>query len=438
MFENIIAQAAAERLKEDLEAGVLPPSMLFFGPPASGKGTAALELGRVLSCEGRGAWNCSCPHCGRHRLLLHPDMLLMGPRAFAAEIAASSAVLLREPRHGRLLLLRAVRKLLGRFSPVLWEGDRELGRLNPLIEALEEDLEELNEAGAEEPEKIRSAGEKLGASIVKNALKLEAGGISEHIPVAQIRKASFWGRLAPAGRRKLLVIENADRMKEEALNSLLKILEEPPERLSIILCTTRRDAVLPTLLSRLRPYRFMTRDRAAAEELIRRVYREPEAWEEGGLEAYLDGFLPVSRDDLYPLAAFFVSSVALAALDNFRRRRIAVLPEELVALGRYSAPIAGAAGLGRPVGDNKTIVDKVLAGAQDFQVRSLFSHFLAAVLGLVSGSLSGAAGSRRIVYMGLWKNYATEAAAAVGVWNQSPSLALDRMISGLKGAMAEC
>ncbi|MDR2747869.1 MAG: DNA polymerase III [Treponema sp.] len=438
MFENIIAQAAAERLREDLEAGILAPSMLFFGPPMSGKGTVALELGRVLSCEERGAWNCGCPQCARHRLLLHPDLLLMGPRPFAAEIAASSAVLLREPRHGRLLLLRALRKLLGRFSPVLWEGDRELGKLNPLIQALEEDVEELEGIGLEEPEKVKNAGEKLGASIVKNALKLEAEGIAEHIPVAQIRKASFWGRLAPVSRRKLLVIENADRMKEEALNSLLKILEEPPERLSIVLCTARREAILPTLLSRLRPYRFMARSRAAAEELIRRVYREPEFRGEAGLEAYLDSFLPVSRDSLYPLAAFFVSSVALAALDSFRRRGITALPEELVALGRHSAPIAGSAGLGRPVGDNKTIVDKVLAGAQDFQVRSLFPHFLAAALDLVSRSLAAGMGPRGLVYAGLWKNYAAEASAAVGIWNQNPSLALDRMISGLKGAMAEC
>jgi DNA polymerase-3 subunit gamma/tau len=362
-------------------------------------------------------------------------MLLMGPRPFAAEIAASSAVLLREPRHGRILLLRAARKLLGRFSPALWEGDRELGRLNPLIQALEEDLEALDGMEVEEPERIKGAGEKLGASIVKNALKLEAEGIAEHIPVAQIRKASYWGRLAPTGRRKLLLIENADRMKEEALNSLLKILEEPPERLSIVLCTTRREAILPTLLSRLRPYRFLARDSKAAEELIRRVYREGEV--RGGLEAYLDSFLPVSRDSLYPLAAFFVSSVALAALDSFRRRGITALPEELVALGKHSAPIANSAGLGRPVGDNKTIIEKVLAGAGDFQVRSLFSNFLAAALDLVSRSLS-AAGFRGIAYTGLWKNYAAEASAAVGTWNQNPSLALDRMISGLKGDMADC
>jgi DNA polymerase-3 subunit gamma/tau len=355
----------------------------------------------------------------------------LGQRAFAAEIAAASAAMLREPRHGRLLLIRAVRKLLGRFSPVLWESERDLGRLNPLIQALEEDLEEL---GRLEEEEIRTAGAKLGASIVKNALKLEAEGIAEHIPVAQIRKANYWGRLAPLGRRKLLVIENAGRMKEEALNSLLKILEEPPERLSIVLCTTRREAILPTLLSRLRPYRFNPRDRAAEGELIRRVFREPES-RPMGLEAYLDSFLPVSRDSLYPLAAFFVSSVALAALDGFRRRGLAVLPEELAALGKHSS-IAVSAGLERPAGDNKTIVDKVLAGAGDFQVRSLFPHFLAATLDLVSQSLSGTeAGPRRIAYTGFWKRYAAEASAAVGTWNQNPSLALDRMISGLKEAL---
>jgi DNA polymerase-3 subunit gamma/tau len=453
MFENVIAQAAADRLREDIEAGILAPSMLFFGPPASGKGTAALELGRVLSCEGKGDWNCPCHSCARHRFLLHPDMLLMGPRAFAGEIAAASAVLSREPRQGRLLLLRSVRKLLGRFSPVLWEGDKDLAKLNPLLQALEEDLEELNGMDAPEEAPSDSAGgraqrEKLGASIIKKALKLEAEGIAEHIPVAQIRRASFWGRLAPAGRRKLLIIENADRMREEALNSLLKILEEPPDRLSIILSTPRREGILPTLLSRLRPYRFVKRDAAAEGELIRRVYRDAAGaganagtgtLGAAGLEAYLDSFLPINRETLGPLAAFFVSSVALAALDSFRRRGLTVLPEELVALGKHSAPIAGSAGLGRPVGDTKAIVDKVLAGAQDFQVPTLFSYFLAAVLDMVSQSLSNVAmGPRRIAYAGFWKSHAATAAAAVGTWNQNPSLALDRMISGLKGAMAGC
>jgi DNA polymerase-3 subunit gamma/tau len=370
---------------------------------------------------------------------------MMGRRAFAGEIAASAAVLLRDPPRGRLLLLRAVRKLLGRFSPALWEDDVKLGKLNPLIQALDENLETLEGLDDTAP------GEKLGAQILKNALNLEAEGIAEHIPVAQIRRASYWGRLAPAGRHKLLLLEGADHMQEGALNSLLKILEEPPDRLHIVLITTRRDAILPTLLSRLRPYRFTTREADAEAEVIRRVFRDQRipgaaasaataasaasaAGAASGLEGYLDSFLPVSRDKLYPLAAFFVSSAALSALELFRRRGIATLPEELVALGKHCTPIAG----DRPLGDNNSIIAKVLDGAEDFQPRSLFSRFLGESLGLVSESLRpGEMSPRRIAYLEIWKKYAGEAAVAVGTFNQSPSLALDRLISDLKIAMAE-
>jgi DNA polymerase-3 subunit gamma/tau len=365
---------------------------------------------------------------------------MMGPRSFAGEIAAASAVLLRDPPRGKLLLLRAARKLLGRFSPALWEDDAKLGKLNPLIQALDENLETLE--GLDDSD--TAGAEKLGAQILKNALNLEAEGIAEHIPVAQIRRASYWGRLAPAGRHKLLLIEGADHMQEGALNSLLKILEEPPERLHIVLITTRRDAILPTLLSRLRPYRFTTREAGAEAEVIRRVFRDQRipggdasasaASAASGLEGYLDSFLPVSRDKLYPLAAFFVSSSALSALELFRRRGIATLPEELVALGKHCAPIAA----GRPLGDNNSIIAKVLEGAEDFQPRSLFSRFLGEALDLVSASLRSAGiGQRGIAYQGIWKKCVGEAAVAVGTFNQSPSLALDRLISDLKIAMAE-
>jgi DNA polymerase-3 subunit gamma/tau len=454
MFENIIAQAAADQLQGDIAAGALAPSMLFYGPPASGKGTAALELGRVLSCEAAGAWNCSCPGCARHRHLLHPDLLLMGRRAFAGEIAAAAAVLPRDPRHGRLLLIRSVRKLLGRFSPVLWESDRDLGKLNPLIQSLEDDLEALERSGVQEGAGDQEAA--LGASIVKTALKLEAEGIAEFIPVAQIRRASYWGRLAPLGRRKLLLIESADRMKEEALNSLLKILEEPPERLTIVLSTARRGGILPTLLSRLRPYHFTRRTAAAEGELIRRVFRDGEAGEAlagapqtqtpenpapgralSGLEAYLDSFLPVNRDTLYPLTAFFVASVVLSTLDSFRRRGDGVLSEELAALGKYCAPIAASAGLGRPLAGSKALVDKILEVARNFQIRSLFFSFLALTLDLVSQALRPLAmGPRRIACLGIWKERIGTAAAA-GSLNQSPALTLDRLVRDLREALVE-
>ena len=54
MFENVLGQSASLQLTSDVEAGRLAQSMLFEGPQASGKGTAALELGRVVSCEAEG------------------------------------------------------------------------------------------------------------------------------------------------------------------------------------------------------------------------------------------------------------------------------------------------------------------------------------------------------------------------------------------------
>jgi DNA polymerase-3 subunit gamma/tau len=375
----------------------------------------------------------------------------MGPRSFSAEIAASSAVFLREGTlQGRILFTRALRKLLCRFSPILWEEDPKLGRFNPLLQSLEEDMESLETAEGKERE-------KLCAALVKNALKLESENMGDFIPVAQVRRAAYWGRLAPSGRRKLLVIENADRMKDEARNSLLKILEEPPERLSIVLVTARREAVLPTLLSRLRPYRFVKREPQVEREVIRRVFRETA---EGGglterltdsaqagsapadksgafsvLAAYLDSFLPVPPEKLYPLAAFFAASVALGAL-NISRRKGKEVPPGIIPLGKFAAPIAREAGLGDPSGDSRDIVKRVMEGAGGFETRSLFSGFLRALLSVVSGAWREP-DPRRIGFNGIWKRHTGEADAAVGTWNQQPALALERLIAELKGAMTE-
>ncbi|MDR0601317.1 MAG: DNA polymerase III, partial [Treponema sp.] len=194
MFENVLGQDAAERLREDLEGGLLAPAMLFSGPPASGKGTAALELARALSCEvedkngtaglfGRGAWNCACSACARHRYLVHQDLLLLGPRRFSAEIAAAGAGLSgeRESPAARAFFIRSIRKLLGRFSPVLWEDDPGFGKSGALIQSIEEALDDL----ARLPGGDGGAGmEKLCSSLIKDALKLEEDGMGETIPIA--------------------------------------------------------------------------------------------------------------------------------------------------------------------------------------------------------------------------------------------------------------
>ncbi|MDR1899717.1 MAG: DNA polymerase III subunit [Treponema sp.] len=462
MFENVLGQAAVAQIRQDAEAGRLAPSMLFWGPAAAGKGSAALELARFLSCEqpppGRGRWNCPCAACALHRLLSHPDMLVLGSRPFASEIAAARDCLLREKDSpaAPVLFFRALRKLTGRFSPVLWEDDTKLGKIAPLLSSIEEDLEDLDrllkarkEAAAapeQEQETFEKNLDRISGRVVKNAFELEAEGIAESVPIAQIRRAAAWSHLAPVGRGKFILIENADRMQEGARNSLLKILEEPPAALTIVLSTTRREAILPTLLSRLRPYRFMRRDPAAEEEVIRRIFRAgtlpaAPAGEGNRIAAYLDSFLPVSPASLRPLAAFFAASLAKRAIVAARKRGTAGMSAALVRIGLYCGPVAAEAGLGLST-DSREIASAVLAGTDNFSPRSLFSRFIGIVLGLVSESFvkgggpeDGGYSPAMIVYNDIWNKCTGEAVQAALVWNQSPALTLDRLVNVLVSSM---
>jgi DNA polymerase-3 subunit gamma/tau len=374
-----------------------------------------------------------------HRLLSHPDLLILGPRSFSPEIAASRAAFLREPKSSAaaILFIRSLRKLLARFSPIILEDDPKLGKLGPLVVSLEEDISELELS-------LRNEGpgfEKICASMLKNAFKLEDEGIGDIIPIGHIRRAAYWSRLAPSGRRKVLLIENAGRMQEGARNSLLKILEEPPETLTIIVTAPRREVILPTLLSRLRPYRFLRRDLSVEEEVIRRVFRDSPPGQDrftaqaGGLiGAYLDSFLPLPGEKLYPLAAFFIAALARTAALALRKRGLTALPEELVLLGKHTAPVAEAAGFGRS-GDSREIIAFLLAETGNFEARS-FPRFLGAVLSLVAGALREGNGKPGfIAYIELWRKCSAEAEAAAGTWNQNPALALEGLFFRLKDAM---
>ena len=445
MFENIISQPAACQLRDDILSRRLAPSMLFFGPPASGKGSTAIELSRALSCQAsRSAhsaqdapcdapWGCTCPSCTRHRMLLHGDLAMIGPRSFSAEIAASRAAFLRDSTSmpGRLLFIRSLRKLLSRFAPSVWEYESRSGRINPLLllQSLEEDLDEFDLPADGVPQ---AKYEKITESLVKNALKLESECLSESIPIAQVRKAAYWSRLSPAGNRKILIIENADRMEEKASNALLKLLEEPPALVSIILTAQRREAVMPTILSRLRPYRFMTRSTEQEQEIIRRVFRDSLA---GGISVndYLDSFLPQPPEKVLPLAAFFIASVARSAALAAKGRAFPLSPV-FVALGSYCAPIAESAGLDRTTEVKETITT-LISASSNFEGRS-FPRFLALVLDLVSWSLAECSPNPILVNCReIWKKHIGQAQAAYGIWNQRPEPVLESLFCRLREEM---
>jgi len=69
--------------------------------------------------------------------------------------------------------------------------------------------------------------------------------------VEQLRKLQsklHWQKFE--GRCKTVIVKNSEAMKDEAANSLLKILEDPPPDTVFILLTQTTDKILPTVLSR--------------------------------------------------------------------------------------------------------------------------------------------------------------------------------------------
>jgi len=460
VFENIIAQAATDQLKEDILTNRLAPSMLFFGPAASGKGSTALELARALSCEnegGKAPWNCPCSSCTRHRSLIHPDLAMIGPRGFAAEIAASRAAFLRDTSSpaGRSLFIRSLRKLLGRFAPAVWEHESKSGRVNPLslLQSLEEELAEFEKNIADSDDADTGLLEKLSSSLAKNAFKLEDDCMSEAIPIAQVRKTAYWSRLSPSGKRKTLVIENADRMKEDARNALLKLLEEPPESLCIVLTAQRRESVMPTILSRLRPYRFNIRSANEEREIIRRVFRDSRDIPDGPtgeslmrenilpysapgmVGAYLDSFTPQPSEKLLPLAAYFIAAVTRAAVVLGRSRGVTEISPGLNTLGSYCARIAENAGFERTEDAGQTLAT-LISQTIGFEGRS-FPRFLFLNLQLVSEALALCeSGADRIRYREMWKKRIEAAQTAFVTFNQRPELSLESLFFRLREDMA--
>lgn len=91
------------------------------------------------------------------------------------------------------------------------------------------------------------------------------------LKIAEIREIKKHMGLSRQGDYKVAIIQNVERLTVPAANSLLKVLEEPPERAIFMLTSSRPADVLPTILSRCRVYRASGKSDLSefSEELIK-------------------------------------------------------------------------------------------------------------------------------------------------------------------------
>ena len=316
MFENIIGQdGSVSTLRAELAQGNFPRSALFFGPAYSGKLSTALEAARVLTCrEGKAEWACECASCRSQKELIHPHTLLLGSRYWDVEIATSADSLLRARRPPtQYLFLRAVRKLTRRFDSAVWEAeDSRMRAVQEKVADIEEMLVEVAPGRDPAPQKeLAAALEKIIAACVQLAGMARA----EAITIGQIRRLSSWARLTAGDSRKVAILENAERMQDSARNALLKLLEEPPPAVHLILTSTRRAAITPTVLSRLRPYSFEQRTAAEEADVLEKIFRcEPGEFE--GLRGFFLAWKEINPEKLSSLSRTFMDAVLAPVSDD--------------------------------------------------------------------------------------------------------------------------
>jgi DNA polymerase-3 subunit delta' len=79
----------------------------------------------------------------------------------------------------------------------------------------------------------------------------------QSLSIDQIRRAKQDVFYQPfEGRFRVFIFDEAEQMKVEAANSILKMLEEPPPSTKLILLTTKFHALLPTVRSRCQVFSF--------------------------------------------------------------------------------------------------------------------------------------------------------------------------------------
>jgi DNA polymerase-3 subunit delta' len=158
------------------------------------------------------------------------------------------------------------------------------------------------------------AGSHADVSVVRTE------GLS--IGVREVRDLVRRSALAPVGRRwQIVIVEDADRVTEQASNALLKAIEEPADRTVWMLCTPTVEDVLPTIRSRCRLVGLTT---PTAEDVADFLVRA-------------DGVDPALASYAARASQGHIGRARALARDDEtrnRRREVVAIPAKLTSLGR--------------------------------------------------------------------------------------------------------
>ncbi len=100
------------------------------------------------------------------------------------------------------------------------------------------------------------AGAEPGLATITRSVN-DQGRLRNDIVVDDVRALGrFFGLSSADGGRRVVIVDSADEMNISAANALLKMLEEPPARTTLLLVSHQPSRLLPTIRSRCRVLRL--------------------------------------------------------------------------------------------------------------------------------------------------------------------------------------
>ena len=118
---------------------------------------------------------------------------------------------------------------------------------------------------------------RIGRGVHADVLVIEPGDTGA-IKVDQVRDVIERSAYRPfEGRRRVVIVDDADAVLSEAQNAFLKTLEEPPSASTFVLVTSRCDVLLPTVVSRCQRLRFGRLAPADVADVLMREHGFPPA-----------------------------------------------------------------------------------------------------------------------------------------------------------------